>query len=100
MTTLVKYGLGGAASLLLLATLLKRKKKTFPSSPALTQGAAGKTYVPLKGDRPTAVFARFGTDFNAMSALNGPSMLMNKPIKLPLGAVDSGPKPQAMGKVQ
>lgn len=97
MTALVKYGLGGAATLLLLSVLVKRKK----ALPTTLPQPVSKTYMPVKGDRPTAVVARFGTDFNTVFNFNGKKpMLAGRPWMIPPGLSDLGPRPQAMGIVQ
>jgi len=93
-TTLIKYGLVGTAGLLLLLSL-KKRKRSIP--PALS---APKTYMPVKGDRPTAVAARFGTDFTTVFNFNKQqAMFAGKPWLIPPGLKDSGPRPQAMGIV-
>lgn len=82
----LKWGLAGGAGLLLLLSLKKKRR--------------ARIYMPVQGDRPTAIAARFGVDFTTLFEANGKrAILAGQPATLPVTAKDSGPRPQAMGKV-
>lgn len=92
MTSMIKWGLAGGGGLVLLLALSKKKRKT--------SSGGGKTYLPITGDRATAIAARFSVDYNTLFEANGrKAIATGQPVTLPVTAKDLGPRPQAMGKV-